>query len=160
MKILKWPSFSEQAKYMNKRKWENHSRSLVNKSENWMAEKLATTGKKWTRSARWGYRVFDFWCHELGIAVEVDGPEHIKAIDNYRDAYNLHRSGIKVLRVRNLNEDDALKVLLAIADSDTWKERRKRLGLIGSGKGLAKRRWKEAGCLDDLKVDLFSEAIK
>jgi very-short-patch-repair endonuclease len=126
------------------------------KAELWMAEHLSKTGVKWTRQAIWGRRIFDFWSHDLGIAIEVDGPEHKKKVDDYKDAYNLHRSGVIVIRVKNFNEDDAQMALEKILNcKENWKARRKRLGLRGSGKTLAKRKWQEAGCLDDLRADLF-----
>lgn len=129
MKPLNWPSNAEQAAYMRMRKDQNIGRSLRNPNENWMALKLNATVRKWTRQATWGMRLFDFWCAELGIAVEVDGPEHREDYDAYRDEYNFRRSGIVVLRVRNLNEEDAEKALAAISREVTWKERREALGI-------------------------------
>lgn len=134
MKKLRWPSNAEQSSYMRERQAQNLTRSLSNRNENWMAKKLSSTGYKWRRQAQWGYRVFDFWCHSLGCAVEVDGPEHNKNYDNYRDVYNYSRSGIVVLRVRNMNEDDAMKCLSRIASMDDWKDRRDRMGLNVRGK--------------------------
>lgn len=92
-----------------------------------MESKLSLTGRKWTRQAMWGYRLFDFWCHELGIAVEVDGPEHNQEYDVARDRYNYFRSGILVLRVRNFNEADADKAIKAIESSEAWKTRKEKL---------------------------------
>lgn len=104
-----------------------------------MGAMLKTTGRKWTSSATWGYRIFDWWCHELGIAVEVDGPEHNKDYDAYRDEYNFRRSGIIVLRVRNRNEDDALRALSQIAVSDSWTDRRIKMGIDSKDKRT--KRW-------------------
>jgi len=104
---------------------ERRAASAANPNELWMKAKLDTTGLQWTRQAQWGWRLFDFWCHELGIAVEVDGPEHDQAKDAKRDAYNLKRSGILVLRVRNQNEGDAAKALADIQAACTWQERRR-----------------------------------
>lgn len=104
-------------------------------AEAWMADKLASTGMKWTRQAQWGYRLFDFWSAKLGVAVEVDGSEHKKEYDAYRDEYNYRRSGIIVLRVRNMNEEDAQKALLEIAScKEDWRQRRKSMGIEGSKK--------------------------
>lgn len=134
MKPLRWPTSTEEHQYMFKRKAQNLARTHSNGNENWMAAKLAGTGRKWSRQAMWGYRVFDFWCAELGIAVECDGPEHREAYDAYRDEYNYRRSGIVVLRVRNQNDEDAEKALAAIAAARSWKERRELLGLNARSK--------------------------
>ena len=114
---------------MRSRQEQNVRCTASNPNENWLEERLSTTGYKWTRQACWGYRIFDFWCHELGIAVESDGPEHDKQYDAYRDEYNMRRSGILVLRVRNRNEEDVKNALSVIAAAERWKARRERLGL-------------------------------
>jgi hypothetical protein len=36
------------------------------------------------------------------------------------------------------------------------KKRRAEMGLTGAGKTLAKKKWREAGCFDDLSADLFT----
>jgi len=92
-----------------------------------MAAKLRTTPHKWTKQAMWGYRLFDFWSDELGVAVEVDGLEHNAAYDAYRDRYNWCRSAILVLRVKNFDEADAAAALEAISKAETWEERRERV---------------------------------
>ena len=117
---------------MGMRRDQNLQKSKRNPNENWMYEKLLKTNLKWTRNAIWGHRLFDFWCAGLGIAVEVDGPEHAKPYDDYRDEYNLRRSGILVFHVRNLNESDAQSVMAAILNAEAWKDRRSRLGITGS----------------------------
>ncbi len=129
MKPLRWPTNAEDAAYMKGRQEQNVRRALANPSENWLEERLNTTGYKWTRQASWGHRIFDFWCHELGIAVESDGPEHDQRYDAHRDEYNLRRSGIVVLRVRNRNEKDANVALSAIATAEPWNVRREKLRL-------------------------------
>jgi very-short-patch-repair endonuclease len=111
---LNYPTTKEQHQYLRERQKEQLQKSKTSKAELWMFEKLNQTGLKWTRQAIWGYRLFDFWCHDLKIAIEVDGPEHNKNYDSFRDKYNLNRSNILVLRVRNFNEDDAQKALKAI----------------------------------------------
>jgi very-short-patch-repair endonuclease len=129
MKPLRWATNAEQAAYMRGRKDQNLTRALSNSNENWLFARLEATGFKWTRQATWGYRIFDFWCHELGIAVESDGPEHDRQYDAHRDEYNLRRSGVLVLRVRNKNEEDVAVAISAIAEAKTWRDRRARLGL-------------------------------
>ena len=126
---MKWPTRKEHHKYMRARQSQNMSRALTNANENWMRDILEKTGHKWTRQAQWGFRLFDFWNHSLGIAVEVDGLEHNKSYDSSRDEYNYQTSGIVVLRVGNLNRDDADKAVAYITSSCTWNERRSELGL-------------------------------
>ena len=139
MKPLRWCTKSEDHKYMQMRQQQNLERCLVNANENWMADKLQATGFKWRRQAQWGMRLYDFWCAHLGVAVEVDGPEHDQEYDRYRDEYNLRRSGIIVLRVRNMNEADADSALAAIAAASPWKDRRDVMGLNVSGKKARRR---------------------
>lgn len=114
--------------------------ALRNPNENWMAAHLAGTGLRWTRQAVWGKRIFDFWCSALGIAVEVDGPEHRPAWDAFRDEQDHRISGILVLRVRNRHEGDAAAVLATLAAGPgSWNARRKALGLRSLGQGHADR---------------------
>jgi len=108
---------------------QNVAASRSNPNENWMAKKLAETSYKWRRQAQWGYRLYDFWCHQLGIAIEIDGPEHDQKYDAYRDEYNFRWSGIVVLRVQNCNEEEAAKVIAMLDVLGSWKDRRHELGL-------------------------------
>ena len=101
-----------------------------NPNEKWMSEKLKRTPYKWTRQAQWGYRLFDFWNHKLGIAIEVDGETHNKVYDKIRDKHNHKTSGIIVLRVRNKNEADAKKVIDYILGVDeNWNDRRIKMNI-------------------------------
>jgi very-short-patch-repair endonuclease len=139
MKPLHRPTNAAEHAYMRERAAQNLARAASNPNENWFWRKLEATGKSWTRQAQWGYRIFDFWCHEIGTAVEVDGPEHRAAYDAYRDEYNLRRSGILVLRVKNLNEADATTALAVIAQAETWADRKARLGIVGNTKQARNR---------------------
>jgi very-short-patch-repair endonuclease len=129
MKPLKWITTSKQHAYMASRQDQNKNKSFNNFNENWMADKLKQTCHKWTRQTVWGYRIFDFWSSFIGVAVEIDGPEHKKDYDSYRDEYNFRRSGIVVLRVRNHNEKDADNAINTIYKIGEWKARRKNMGL-------------------------------
>lgn len=131
MKQLRWPTKKEESDYMARMKEINIKRALSNANENWMHTKL---GSGWTRQPRWGYRIFDFWNHSLGCAVEVDGGEHDRGYDNYRDEYNFRRSGIVVLRVRNKNEEDASDVLRAISKLGDHSGRKEVMGIKSSSK--------------------------
>jgi len=139
MNPLRTPKNADEHAYMRGRKAQNLARAIHNQNENWFWIKLSATGRKWTRQAQWGYRIFDFWCHDLGVAVEVDGPEHRKSWGAHRDEYNLRRSGILVLRVRNGNEEDAAAALQAISTAETWTARKERLRITGNTKRARRR---------------------
>lgn len=109
---------------MQMRQAQNRAACVTNPNENWMRDQLKATGHKWTRQARWGFRIYDFWCARLGIAVEVDGREHDSEIDALKDRLDYERSGIMVLRVRNGNQEDADVAIQTITESPTWNERR------------------------------------
>lgn len=134
MKQLKWPINKQDSDYLSVRKAQNIQRAKNNPNENWMRDILKGTNYKWTRQALWGYRIFDFWCAVLGVAVEVDGPEHNPTTDSYRDEYNFRRSGVVVLRVRNHNDADAHKVVVLISRLGSWAERRQELGITAHTK--------------------------
>jgi len=130
MKHYAWPTTKEEALHMKQRQKENLISSKINKSENWFYQKLLTTNYKWSRQSILGVRLYDFWCHHLGIAVEIDGLEHDKNRDYGRDKTDYEVSGIIVLRVRNFNEEDANKAIKEINDkNENWNDRRIKLGL-------------------------------
>lgn len=60
-----------------------------------------------------GYYILDFYCSELLLAIEIDGPIHDKDYDRERDAY-LSACGIKVLRIKN---DDIMQSLDSVKDN-------------------------------------------
>lgn len=134
MKPLRNITNKEQSDYMRMMRDINLERALSNTNENWMQSYLPN----WKRQAIKGYRIFDFWNHELLCAVEVDGPEHDRDYDNYRDEYNFCRSSILTLRVRNKNEIDAKSVLACIENLCSGIDRKKYLGIVGNTKA-AKR---------------------
>jgi len=130
--MTKWgkrPADAEQHAHMTMRQNQNLVKSKFSLAETWASESLARTGLRWTRQAQWGWRLYDFWNHELGIAVEVDGPEHNERRDQIRDEDNWVTSRIVVLRVPNFNEESLNWVLKAIASSDTWNQRRVDAGM-------------------------------
>ena len=105
------------------------NRALEFPAEKWMRQYLLRTGLKWKRQAQWGYRIFDFWNFEKGLAVEVDGLTHDKPYDAARDEYNFKTSGIVVIRVSNYCHADAQDALTKIASECLWNERRRMLKL-------------------------------
>lgn len=119
---MRWVVNKDQSDYMRKRQKQNQAQST--EAEIWAEKALEKTGRKWTKQALWGCRVFDFWCGELGIAIEIDGPSHDANHDLARDKYNFYRSGIIVLRVPNFDDDQLKKALFVIQNADTWRMRK------------------------------------
>jgi very-short-patch-repair endonuclease len=128
-KYHKGPSNKEEAAHMLMRKRQNIEQSKYSKAEAWAYKALQQTGYRWTSQAIWGWRVFDFWNHILGIAIEIDGPEHNEDNDRKRDARNWNVSRILVIRVKNFDEEGMKKATQRIATSTTWNERREQAGL-------------------------------
>lgn len=125
VKSMRWIVRSDQAKYMRERQKQNKKKIV--KAEIWAKQKLETTEYKWSSQAIWGCRLFDFWCAELGIAVEIDGMTHDKVYDAVRDEYNYFRSGIIVIRVGNYDETAMQQALETIAKAETWQARKAKM---------------------------------
>lgn len=123
------PGTKEKSDYLLMRQNQNIERSKTNKAENWFDEKLKKCKHKYKRQRRWGYRIYDFWFHKLGLAVEIDGETHIKRWDELRDKQDFERSRIIVLRIPNFDEAEAYKALHYIQHSETWNERRLAAGM-------------------------------
>lgn len=149
MKPLRWCTNNEQHEYMRERQAQNRERSAKNANELWALEILKTTPYKWTPQAQWGYRIFDFWCAELGVAIELDGKEHDPNYDSYRDEYNYRRSGIVVLRVPNRDGERLNKSIASLSVIGDWKERKERMGITGHTK---KDRRKLSSLPSDLRL--------
>ena len=122
---MRWVVRSDQANYMRERQKQNKKKSVA--AEVWAREILKKTRWKWSRQTIWGCRLFDFWCHELGIAVEIDGMTHDKVYDSVRDEYNYYRSGIIVLRVPNYDHVAMQKALETIEAADLWVVRKAKM---------------------------------
>lgn len=138
------------------------NRSRVVPANQWMEEKLKTTGERWVPEYPWGYRIFDFWCGKKGIAIEVDGASHDnpqqRAWDYIRDEYNFRRSAILVIRVRSFNEADAELAIQQVSSALYWKQRRIALGMVGEQRtrlllgGFNRREQKRLKKLDNKKI--------
>lgn len=134
MKKLNWCTKAEDHAYMKLRKAQNWEIAKRSKAECWMRDNLRIAGLKFCRQQQWGMRLFDFWNAKLGIAIEVDGPEHNPSYDAYRDEYNFRRSGIVVLRVPNFDVEQSERLIGFIRAETTLKERKTRLGIDGHSK--------------------------
>lgn len=137
---MAWPVRKEHSDHMRLRRNQNRVNSVTNENEQWMKALLASRTKlKWTPQVSWGFRIFDFWSHECGIAVEVDGPEHRAADDMQKDLAAWNVSGIIVLRVRNQSQSDAKVALEMIERVAKWGDHRKRREFIGITKAKYSR---------------------
>ena len=155
MKPLKWITNKEQTEYMARMKSINMDKCLVNENENLVWSML---GEGWSRQAVRGYRIHDFWSHKLGCAIEVDGTEHDREYDNYRDEYNFRRSGVIVLRVRNNNTEDIKDVLSVVPRLDEHRVRKEKLGIVGNTSAI--RRTLSSLPYDPKKLMFIEHLIK
>ena len=133
---MRWPVNREQSAYLDQLQRINRSRTKHNACENWAAAILESGPLKWKRQSRWGCRLFDFWCHAKGVAIELDGPEHRPEYDAVRDRFVFERSGIIVIRVKNFDESGLRLAIARAADALRWKHRRANMGLEGKTKRL------------------------
>jgi very-short-patch-repair endonuclease len=131
MKPLKWITDREKSEYMKAMKDINLFKCQTNKNENKVWSEL---GDGWSRQAVRGYRIHDFWNHRLGCAIEVDGAEHDRDYDNYRDEYNFRGSGVVILRVRNGNQEDIIEVLRVLPLMNDHATRKARMGILSNTK--------------------------
>ncbi|HEX8202632.1 MAG TPA: endonuclease domain-containing protein, partial [Isosphaeraceae bacterium] len=70
-------------------------------------------GLKFRRQYPFGLFVVDFYCHEAGLVVEIDGMSHDgRAQEDHQRTEFPCREGLRVLRVSN---DDVLRDLEAVA---------------------------------------------
>jgi very-short-patch-repair endonuclease len=110
MKELKIASSKEEFERLLELRDINMERALKNTNENLVYENLLKTNYdrdfSWERQYVFGYRIFDFYSPKFKVAVEVDGVEHNKEYDNYRDEYLFRVHGIVVVRCRNKNLKD------------------------------------------------------
>jgi very-short-patch-repair endonuclease len=99
-------------------------------------------GLRFRRQHTVGPYILDFWCSELRLVEEVDGPIHDHQID-YDEARTAHLEayGYTVVRFRNdevlSNLDAVLNRILATAN--TLRHRQPTPPLPGLGEGAAKR---------------------
>lgn len=132
-KKLHYLTDEEKTEYMRQNRDKCLLNSQSNYNENWFSSILSVNNINHKRQAIWGFRIYDFWIHSIGCAIEIDGPEHDEIYDKYRDIYNYLRSGIVVIRVRNKNHEDAMEAISFIKTIGPWRERRLKLKIEGKG---------------------------
>lgn len=72
------------------------------------------TGYKWRRQHPKGVYILDFFCHQIGLVIEVDGDSHAgqEEYDANRTAW-LKEQGLKVIRFTN---DDVMRNLAGVME--------------------------------------------
>lgn len=125
-----WPITEEQRQRVAKFQRMNKANCKKNVCENIVHAKLKEAGYQFKRQRRWGFRIFDFWCHRLGLAIEVDGKNHNPIFDKKRDDQDFKRSAILVYRIKNEHVYNALAIeelLRKIKHTSAWNSRRQLL---------------------------------
>lgn len=116
----------ETIKKINLRAWNTDSKKFIrevqkkqkkitlkNPAENWFSMKIKNDLSKFTfsRQKKMGFRVFDFWCKKIRVAIEIDGKQHNRQWDLLRDQKYQERFHLKVYRIWAFNESDYKEVL-------------------------------------------------
>lgn len=76
---------------------------------------------KWRRQHPKGVYILDFYCHEAGLVIEIDGDSHAdqKTYDENRTAW-LKEQGLKVIRFTNDNVmenlDEVFKEIIRVCE--------------------------------------------
>jgi very-short-patch-repair endonuclease len=72
------------------------------------------SGKHFRRQHPYGIYILDFYCHELNLAIEIDGPIHRykEDYDSERTEY-LESAGLKVIRFSNEDIENKLNWVLS-----------------------------------------------
>jgi len=80
----------------------------------WEALRLGRfAGTKWRRQQTMGRFVVDFYCSELRVVVEVDGPIHDDRVEADRDRQSaLEASGLRVWRVTAADVEQDVEAVL------------------------------------------------
>lgn len=138
------PTEKEQQAKLREYQKINKQKTRHNVSEWWMKGFLNDLEKE-TRirfkeqCLRWN-RIFDFWCANLWIAVEVDwwyhNEQRKKENDEKYDRYYYLRSGILVIRVRPFHTWDIYECIQRIKKEKPRSVRRRDMWISNKGKSI------------------------
>jgi hypothetical protein len=92
--------------------------------ELWMAKLLQTTRLQWRRRAP-----RQFWQHELGILILLEGPQHPRIASAELERAAFCERGVVLIQVTEFNKQDAANALRVIGFAEPWNARRRALGL-------------------------------
>ena len=80
----------------------------------WQALRGRSIGYKFRRQHSIGQFITDFYCSEICLAIEIDGPIHLRQDEEDKDREEfILRNNIKVLRLKNQEILTDLDVVLA-----------------------------------------------
>ena len=124
-----WPTTSERATKMREYQASNLELAERNPHEQRVWRRLNQKGAPfrghWKQQYVWGHRIFDFYCNQVGAAIEVDGATHDRERDLAQDRWHARRSGIITFRVPNGDDRKLERVLLVLRRIARRKERKK-----------------------------------
>ena len=108
---------------------ENFQKSLHNPNENLVRRWLfAKTDFKWNRQVIHRQKIFDFWCEEMGVRIEVDGETHHTDLDAQYDAALESETAIVTIRIRNCSLNTPQSAIDKIKSLKPWNQRLLELG--------------------------------
>lgn len=132
---LEWPMTKTEAAEIKQQKTMALAGALQHPAHQWMAQKLRLSGLRMNPQAAWGWRLFDFWCAEKGVAIDLIEPGDATDYTDV-DLKELFRSGILIRRLRHFDNNEADYLIQMTKEEPFWNARRAQMGLkpIGSGK--------------------------
>lgn len=128
------PTTKEEKSIMRLYKKSQEIKCQNNRAENWFyywyLKRLEK--KRWIRfvrqAVRW-WRIFDFWCDKLWVAIEVDWKYHEedwkKKKDENNDRHALEVSQVLVIRIKDFDSYWAREAIKKVKSLDPWWIRRK-----------------------------------
>lgn len=130
-KILLNPWSKKSKTFLKKAAKRQQRLTLLNPAENWFDKNICKDFHfQFTRQKIFGYRIFDFWCESLRVAVEIDGKRFHKdtEFDQQRDDVYQKRFKVSIFRVKAFCREDYLSVLGKLKSLRTHpkKEKEKR----------------------------------
>jgi len=127
LKHRNFPNTKEESEIMRSQRSVEHKKNLCDEDKIKVKKYLKKhTSHKWIPTKEYGFRLFDFYCHDLGIAVEVNKP---RQITNDKLAYNI--SGIFVFYTDLSNLDD---LVYNITHQERTKE--ERIKMVGEQRDI------------------------
>lgn len=125
-KLIKYnPDLKEKARHL--RNHSTYSEILL-----WMKIKRKSLGYEFHRQVPISYFIVDFYCHELNLAIEIDGSSHDYKYDyDKKRQDNLERLGVRFIRFSDIEikhkMNDVLRALEVVIIE--IEDRKKRDGL-------------------------------
>ncbi len=103
----------------------NELKKNPTKAELWAKDRLRKAKINVSFQKVFDRSIFDFFCFEKGIAIEIDGSSHDPVKDELRDNHHFEMHTIKTLRIPNFDDERMNEIINLIRLSDTWDDRKK-----------------------------------